>query len=44
MTIVTVIVEDPSNPVEVQAWFDEHPSVTVKEFAVQGNLFYLLYE
>lgn len=43
MTIVTIAVADPSNPDEVQTWFNNNPSVTVIDFAVQGNLFYIVY-
>lgn len=42
-TIETVITLDPSNPVEVQAWFSAHPLTIVTTVFVYGNLFYIVH-
>jgi len=44
MTLQTIITLDPSNPVEVQTWLDAHPDITITEFVVSQNLFYILYQ
>lgn len=44
MTLVTIVVEEPDNPVEVQAWLEEHPEITnVSKMWSAGKTFYLLY-
>jgi hypothetical protein len=43
MTVATVAVADPTNPVELQAWLDNNPNVSI--FTILGNsaIFYILY-
>jgi hypothetical protein len=43
MTIVTIIMDDPSQPVEVQAWLDANPDITISRMMVNGNFIYILY-
>lgn len=43
MTITAIIVQDPANPVEVQAWLDAHPLTLLKQFFMQSNIFYVVY-
>lgn len=42
-TIDTVITSDPSNPVELQAWFQAHPLAVITAIFVSGNLFYIVH-
>jgi hypothetical protein len=43
MTVATVTVLDPANPIELQAWLDNNPNVSI--FTILGNstIFYILY-
>lgn len=43
MTIDTLIVVDPANPVEVQTWLNNHQEITTFKMYLQGNIFYLIY-
>lgn len=43
MTIITIVVADLTNPVEVQAWLDAHPDTVVSRLFVQQNIFYVIY-
>lgn len=43
MTIITIITENPSQPVEVQTWLNENQDITVSKMFVQGNIFYIVY-
>jgi hypothetical protein len=43
MNIVTIIVEDWTNPVEVQAWFNNNTTVASAQVLVQGTVFYIIY-
>lgn len=46
MTIATIIVANPTDPVEVQTWFDDHPMLllaNVRILAVNSNIFYVIY-
>lgn len=44
MTLVTIVVEEPDNPVEIQAWLDSHPEVTsVSKMWSAGKTFYILF-
>lgn len=44
MTIATVNVVDPANPVEVQAWLDSNPTVTISHITMFENIFYIFYQ
>jgi hypothetical protein len=43
MTIATVIMADPAQPAEIQAWFDANPTIVISEMIVSGNIVYLIY-
>jgi hypothetical protein len=44
VTIVTIQVVDLTNPVEVQAWFDANPTVSLFDVLQNGTTFYVLYQ
>lgn len=43
MTIIVVPVQDETNPVEVQAWFNANPSITLSTIWKEGSTFYIVY-
>lgn len=43
MTVATIILADPSQPTELQAWFDSNPDITTFHLFMQGNIFYVVY-
>lgn len=43
MTVVTIIVADPTNPTEVQAWFNANPLAVVNFISTNSNLFYIFH-
>ena len=43
MTIETIIIDDKSNPVELQSWFDSHPSATIQTISFKENIVYVIY-
>lgn len=42
-SIVTIIVLDPYNPVEVQDWFTAHPLALINSICVVNSIFYITY-
>lgn len=45
MTLTTIVIQDLTNPVELQQWFIDNPDVTITESKIilQGNIFYVVY-
>lgn len=43
MTIVTILVMDPRDPVEVQTWLDAHPIAVISNTLFQDHTFYIFY-
>lgn len=43
MTVATILVVDLTNPVEVQAWLDANPNITINNVAFQDHAFYIFY-
>lgn len=43
MTIATVVVVDASNPVELQAWLDQHPNASIFDIRGNNTIFYIFY-
>ena len=43
MTVVSIMINDLSNPAEVQAWLDANPSVSIQFVQIQINRFYIFY-
>jgi hypothetical protein len=43
MTIATIVVFDPANPVELQAWLDNHPAESIFTILNNTTIFYILY-
>lgn len=44
MTIKTILVDDKTNPVEVQTWLTANASVTIISMMVSDNMFYIIYK
>ncbi len=44
MYVQAVLVVDLNNPVELQMWFDIHPTAVVMQVTVQNNVFYVFYK
>lgn len=42
MTLTTIIVNNPSDPVEVQVWLNQNQGSIIHSFQVVGNTFYIL--
>jgi hypothetical protein len=43
MTVATVTVADPANPVELQAWLDANPAASIFTILGSSATFYILY-
>lgn len=43
LQIKAIIVVDVTNPVEAQAWLDEHAELDIQRFFILNNIFYFLY-
>ena len=44
MLIATIAVIDEWNPIEVQTWLGNNPSVTIRFINLRDNLVYIFYE
>ena len=43
MTLTVIIVNDMSNPIEVQTWLTDHLVNVINHVVVQSNIFYVFY-
>jgi hypothetical protein len=43
VTITTLNLSDKLNPVEIQAWLDANPTVTIDHILVQDTIVYIFY-
>jgi len=43
MTVATVIVADPTNPVELQSWLDNNSNISIFTILGGSTIFYILY-
>ena len=43
MTVVSILVADETNPVELQAWFNNNPNVSIFEMLNDGRTFFIIY-
>jgi hypothetical protein len=44
MTVTPIIVMDLSNPVEVNVWFRDNPTIQLHSVVIEGSAFYIFYE
>lgn len=44
MTIITIVVADLVNPIEVQEWLTANQDVVISKLFVQQNIFYVVYQ
>jgi hypothetical protein len=43
MSVVSITVQDETNPVELQNWFDAHTTAVVVEITNDGRTFFIFY-
>ena len=43
MTVVSIVVTDETNPVELQNWFDANPQATILTVTNDGRIFFIFY-
>lgn len=43
MNAISIMINDLSNPIEVQNWFDANPNVSIQTIQVQENRVYIFY-
>lgn len=42
-TVDTIIVNDPTNPTELQTWFTNHPLAVITSISLYGNIFVIVH-
>ena len=44
MQIIAVAANDLTNPVEVNAWFVNNPTIALHSIVIEGSWFYIVYQ
>ena len=43
MTVISIMINDLANPIEVQTWMDANPTVSIQFIQIQTNRVYIFY-